>query len=372
MNESPGFEFVGVQSVSEQTSKILKALVIPKTVINAEIKRLASIPTPTDGRRVSYVSNRLAGPGNGLTPGIAVSICVLNPGEKTKPIRHNSSLVSFCIQGAGSTVVDGRRFDYRQFDLWTTPPWSVYQHYNDTDAIQVRLTYSNSPLLEKLGVHIVDEPKQEQLEEFDSKFLASEQPTHNATSNPYGTFRLTEDGAFLMPYEILINPSPIDMKPLLWPWQKVQEELDKLRNLGQRYQGRRLYLLYDPATGRTNGTTSSFFAAITIRPGNIVDRPHRHVSAAINYYFAGSGYSIVDGNRYEWEAGDLMLSAPGWAVHNHASNERDVYELTIQDQPFHIAMGSLLWQESLQEQPKALGIQKGFATNRSSAVESRS
>ena len=87
---------------------------------------------------------------------------------------------------------------------------------------------------------------------------------------------------------------------------------------------------------------------MTIRPPSIVDRPHRHVSSAINYYFHGSGYSRVEGKRYEWAAGDLMVSAPGWAVHNHASNdESSVYELTIQDQPLNIYMESLLWQESL-------------------------
>jgi gentisate 1,2-dioxygenase len=369
MNQAPEFEFVDVPEGSKQRSKVLKALVVPKQVMDAEIKRLASLPAAANGRRMSFVSNPLAGPGNGMTPGIAVSICVLNPGEKTSPIRHNSSLVNFCIQGAGSTVIDGRRFSYGQYDVWTTPPWAVYQHFNDTKEVQVRLTYSNSPLLEKLAVHIVDENPQ--LEERDSEAAADEQPKDGSKISPYGTFRLTDDDAFLMPYEILISPPSIEMKALHWPWEKVQAELDKLRNLGQQYKGRRLYLLYDPATGRTNGTTNSFFAAITIRPGNIVDHPHRHISAAINYYFAGSGYSVVDGKRHEWAAGDLMLSAPGWAVHNHASNAEDVYELTIQDQPFHIAMGSLLWQESLRDQPRALGIQNGFATNRVSAVESR-
>ena len=77
---------------------------------------------------------------------------------------------------------------------------------------------------------------------------------------------------------------------------------------------------------------------MTIRPPKIVDRPHRHVSSAINYYFQGSGRSTVAGNTYEWKAGDLMLSAPGWAVHNHASYDEHVYELTVQDQPLNIAM----------------------------------
>ena len=66
----------------------------------------------------------------------------------------------------------------------------------------------------------------------------------------------------------------------------------------------------------------------------------------------------------EWKAGDLMLSAPGWAVHNHASYDDFVYELTVQDQPLNIAMESLLWQESLKLPLAVLGVQEGFGTNR--------
>ena len=369
MTQPVEFAFVDATKVSNQDQKHLQPIVIKKKFIDAEIERLKNLPAPANGRRMSYVSNPNTGIGNGLLFGISVAVCVLNPGERTQPIRHNSSLVNFCIQGGGHTFIDGHRFDYRQYDVWTTPPWSVYEHVNDTRDTQVRFMYSNAPMLEKLGVHIVDEnPEVESVVEARSEKETADQ----SRTSPYGTFPLDDEGAYLMPYEKLIDPPHIDMKPLHWPWERVKTELDKLRALGKQYVGRRLYLMYDPATGRTNGTTNSFFATITIRPGNIVDRPHRHVSAAINYYFAGSGYSIVDGKRHDWEAGDLMLSAPGWAVHNHASNDQDVYELTIQDQPMHIALGSLLWQEDLKHKPKLLGIQNGFGTNRLNAVESGS
>ena len=72
----------------------------------------------------------------------------------------------------------------------------------------------------------------------------------------------------------------------------------------------------------------------------------------------------MEGKVYEWKAGDLMLSAPGWAVHNHASFDEPVYELTIQDQPLNLVMESLLWQESLKEPLALLGVEQGFATNR--------
>jgi gentisate 1,2-dioxygenase len=135
-------------------------------------------------------------------------------------------------------------------------------------------------------------------------------------NSPFGSFPLNEDGAWLMPYEILINPPSVQSPALHWPWADVKAHLDKLEALGKDYVGRRLYLLYNPMTGRTNGTTPNFFATMTIRPPKIVDRPHRHTSAAINYYFHGTGRSTVEGKVYQWKAGDLMLSAPGWAVHN--------------------------------------------------------
>jgi gentisate 1,2-dioxygenase len=103
---------------------------------------------------------------------------------------------------------------------------------------------------------------------------------------------------------------------------------------------------------------------MTIRPPDIVDRPHRHTSAAINYYFQGSGRSTVEGEIIEWGAGDLMLSAPGWGVHNHASHDESVHELTVQDQPLGIATESLLWQEDLKRAPAVLGAEPGFETNR--------
>ena len=73
---------------------------------------------------------------------------------------------------------------------------------------------------------------------------------------------------------------------------------------------------------------------------------------------------MVEGVKFPWKAGDLMLSAPGWAVHNHASLDEDVYELTIQDSPLNIWMGSLLWQEGLDQPIELLGAGGGFATNR--------
>jgi gentisate 1,2-dioxygenase len=331
---------------------------ITRAQIDREVERLADAARPANGRRSAlFVHPSAPTPGRGLTPGVQVSLDVLKPGEETVSIRHNSTQVNFCIRGGGTALVGDRRIPFAQYDVWNHPSYATYRHVNDTKDLQVRLTYSNAALLEMMRVHLVDEDPQ--------PAPAQQEHAAHPKTMQLPTFQIGDDGAALMPYETLINPPAVESPVLHWPWQSVKANLDKLEALGASYVGRRLYLLYNSKTDRFNGTTPNFFATMTIRPPSIVDRPHRHVSSAINYYFHGSGYSRVEGKRYEWSAGDLMVSAPGWAVHNHASyDESPVYELTIQDQPLNIYMESLLWQESLDYPGRILGVDAGFATNR--------
>lgn len=349
-------------------------LMISKEEIDEEIERLADQPRPENGRRQSLIVHprwKELGVGPGLNPGVRVTLEVLKPGEQTAPIRHNSTQVNFSIRGEGHSIVNGKKIAFNQYDVWNFPSMATYWHVNDSKDLHVRLSYSNAALLEKMNVHIVDENpppmmeivEGEQRKAAKEKARAEEAENDSTRKSPYGTFQLTDDGAWLMPYETLINPAPVESKALHWPWKDVKRELDKLTDLGKDYVGRRLYLLFNPMTTRFNGTTPNFFATITIRPPKIVDKPHRHVSSAMNYYFHGRGRSTVEGKVYEWKAGDLMLSAPGWGVHNHASYDEPVYELTIQDQPLNIYMESLLWQEDLKQPWSVLGTHSGFDTN---------
>jgi gentisate 1,2-dioxygenase len=341
-------------------------IVVTKREIDAEVERLAGLPAPANGRRESLIVHPLSEPNApGFAPGIQVKLSVLKPGENSAAFRHNATEVNFCIRGSGHTVVAGRRIGFVQYDVWNHPSYAAYRHVNDGKDLQVRLTYSNVPLLQHMQVYLPeDDPAAELHQAEDAQEGRAGDPR---ARSPYGMIGIGADGGMLMPYEILINPEAAVSKPLHFPWKEVKRELDKLEALGKDYVGRRLYMMYNPVTGRTNGITPNFFATMTIRPPKIVDRPHRHVSAAINYYFHGKGYSTVAGNRYEWAAGDLMLSAPGWAVHNHAAYEDHVYELTVQDQPLHITMESLLWQESLKKPAALLGSEPGFETNRAAA-----
>src|SRR5262245_44520651 len=133
-------------------------VVISKEQIDAQIERLAALPAPANGRREALIVHPHATePGLGLAPGIRVTLSVLKPGEQTTPIRHNSTQVNFCISGSGHTRIAGRQIHFEQYDVWNHPSFAAYQHVNNGADLQVRLTYSNAPVLENMHIHIVEE-----------------------------------------------------------------------------------------------------------------------------------------------------------------------------------------------------------------------
>src|SRR5262249_40611405 len=133
-------------------------IVVAKAEIDAEVERLASLPLPANGRRESLIVHPLAeGNAPGFAPGIQVKLSVLKPGEKTTSFRHNATEVNFCIRGSGATLVAGRRIAFAQYDVWNHPSYAVYRHVNDGKDLQVRLTYSNVPLLQHMQVYLPED-----------------------------------------------------------------------------------------------------------------------------------------------------------------------------------------------------------------------
>ena len=138
-------------------------IVVTRREIDAETERLASLPLPVNGRRESLIVHPLAeANAPGFAPGIQVKLSVLKPGEKTAAFRHNATEVNFCIRGSGHTLVAGKRIAFAQYDVWNHPSYAAYRHVNDGRDLQVRLTYSNVPLLQHMQVYLPeDEPSAE-------------------------------------------------------------------------------------------------------------------------------------------------------------------------------------------------------------------
>src|SRR6266436_8601882 len=138
-------------------------IVVNKAEIDAEVERLESLSLPANGRRESLIVHPLAAANApGFAPGIQVKLSVLKPGEETAAFRHNATEVNFCIRGSGHTLVAGKRIAFAQYDVWNHPSYAAYRHVNDGKELQVRLAYSNVPLLQHMQVYLPeDEPSAE-------------------------------------------------------------------------------------------------------------------------------------------------------------------------------------------------------------------
>jgi gentisate 1,2-dioxygenase len=336
-------------------------IVVSGEQIAAEIERLAAEPKPVNGRRAaSIVHPQARAPGLGFAPGIDVTINVLKPGEETVPVRRNSNQLEICIGGSGTVRAGSGEFVVEDHDIWNIPAMQTYTHRNTGSELFARLSYSNAPLLEKLGAHYFEEDPAPIVIDAGTAQAVQQKRTYARENAP--DFPITPEGARLRGYEFLVDIEVLESKAIHWPWKAVRPHLA----ISGNPDARGIYLLYNPATERRNGTTHSFFATLGGHAPNTPQRPagagHRHSSVAINYRFISTGgYSVVDGDTYEFGPGSLMLAAPSWTDHAHSyrASPEGTVSLTVQDHPLHIGMESLVWQEDLTQPILTLGSQAG-------------
>lgn len=338
------------------------AYLIPKEAIDAEIARLSQGPTPKSGYRASSFVHPKAKDGiPSLTPVTEVTLNVLNPGERTSVRRGNYSLLETSILGGGRSSVAAIDFPIQVNDVWTVPSMKPYYYENTTDQTWAWLTYSNSALLRRIGSYWAQEnlpipqakSEADASLEIEEKYSRKTGPIHKMPSN----------GNELRSYEHLTDIEPVPNPPLHWVWNEIAPYLPIHPGDNSDPNKRGIWLLYNPATERRQGTTPVHFATYAAAspgtPPYSGKRGHFHTSASINYHRTGHGYSIVDGKRVDWKAGDLLFAAPSWLEHAHYVGEDGWTVLTVQDHPMQISLGSLLWQENPDNPILSLGNEEG-------------
>lgn len=338
-------------------------LLVPKEDIDREVERLLD-EAPVEGMRSASVVHPRATDGiPSFTPVTEVSINVLKPGEETLPRRGNYSLLETSISGTG-TVLVGQQFTVEKHDVWTVPSMQVYSHRNTGDTPWVWLSYSNAALLRRSGSYWAQTlPAGTEAIAPREMVSVSRSITDKYNRNTAPAYNLPTTGAELRAYEYLTDIEPLPNPPLHWAWLDMKPHLRTERGDNNDPAKRDIWLLYNPATERRQGTTPNYFAtyggAAPGTPPYTGKRGHFHTSASINYHIRGYGHSIVGGNRIDWKAGDLLFSAPSWVEHAHYHGEEGWNVLTVQDHPLHISMGSLLWQENPDDPILSLGNEEG-------------
>lgn len=114
--------------------------------------------TPYDDLRLEYFNPHTGGP---VMPTIGCHAQRLRPGFHAQTHRHNSAALYYVFRGSGSTIIEGRRFEWSESDILVVPGWHWHEHINDSkqqDAVLI--SYTDEPLLKSLGIHF-EEPAAE-------------------------------------------------------------------------------------------------------------------------------------------------------------------------------------------------------------------
>jgi gentisate 1,2-dioxygenase len=147
---------------------------------------------------------------------------------------------------------------------------------------------------------------------------------------------------------VSLSPTWVKERPrssplLLYSWETTRKSLDALRDAeGDAHDDIALEYTH-PQTGRALLPTMACWIQM-IRPGRRL-KAHRHTGSAVYYVVEGEGETIIDGRRFAWGKGDILV-LPSWALHEHANlSAREAAVLfSIQDRPVLEALG--LYQEA--------------------------
>lgn len=112
-------------------------------------------------------------------------------------------------------------------------------------------------------------------------------------------------------------PSHQAEAPYLWKWKIVRDALMKAKDaIGIELAERRAIRLINPHAPTNSTSRTLQFTFSVVNPGEVA-RAHRHNMAAIRFVVEGGGAcTIVDGERFLMEEGDLILT-PNWTWHEH-------------------------------------------------------
>ena len=197
-------------------------------------------------------------------------------------------------------MVNGHRIPMLPGDLVLTPNWTWHDHANDTNAPMIWLDGLDSPLIRMLECG------------FQEKYEAEAQSVGVGADPSFAKYGA---GGLRPAWE----QAPTSQYSPLWhyPYTQAREALERLAAEGSSSPFDGVIMEYtNPVTGGPAMPTIGCYVQL-LRPGEHT-QAHRHTSSAAFHVIEGSGYSIVDGQRLDWEDKDVFC-VPGWAFHEHVN-----------------------------------------------------
>lgn len=282
-----------------------------------EAVTIADLGEDTD-RRALNASNptRKFGTSHNLVAGYQLVL----PGETAPAHRHTPSAIRLLLQGSGHTTVDGEPVLMERGDLVLTPPntWHDHRHNGTVPMIW----------LDGLDVPFVRGQHAQFAEEYPNGELQKITQAEDASVHRY-----------------FAGLNPVDEG-----WDKFHSPLNKYpyassraalleyhRSQHEPSAGSRLEYV-NPLTGGHVIPTLSCYLSFIPEGGRTITQ--RHTPSAVFCVLEGRGYSIIEGERYEWAENDFFV-VPSWHRYEHVAVEGDAVLFELSDLPIYEPFGLL-------------------------------
>lgn len=121
-------------------------------MMRAQLERFAEWDgDPYEAISIEYSDPTTGGP---VYKTITFFAQLLRPGERTRPMKQNASLLCAPLEGSGYSIVGGETLAWRQFDTLAVPGGQWCQHVNGSDSEPaVLFVASDEPTLKALALY---------------------------------------------------------------------------------------------------------------------------------------------------------------------------------------------------------------------------
>jgi quercetin dioxygenase-like cupin family protein len=264
------------------------------------------IETPQDARTAMLIGEATGFP----TQGTALLIAEIPAGWRTGAHVHGEEAIHV-LSGTGYSVIDGARYEWKTGTTLHVPYRAPHQHVNTGADAAVYLSAHTIDL--DLATRI---GRLEQLEGKgpDRGALAARYPTEAS--------QFAADGRRIA----------------LHIEDAIDERARRLAGHGHQRPGKGahrhagIWILMggsESPSDETNGFRAKAVAITNIFEEAPHTGSHRHThTEAMLYVLEGRGHSMIDGRRYDWEAGDAVHVPPRMTSHEHF-NDSDARTRTL-------------------------------------------
>jgi gentisate 1,2-dioxygenase len=261
------------------------------------------INTELAERRNLILFNPAAESGYGTVRTMVAAYQMIMPGEWARAHRHTPNALRLILDSEPGTYteVDGVKIAMEPGDVLLTPNWSSHGHGNNSRACAYWLDFLDVPLVQLLEPMFFEPAEEESGEES-------------------GDAAPTKDSAFVFALADTLKRLDAATAEPAGPFATHVE----LGNPAMETIGLHMMRLSPRITTAATQTTANNIYAVV----------------------KGNGSTTVDGERFEWNRGDV-IAAPAWRPHFHEAVE-DALMLRVTDEPVMRRLGFLRVQEPAQ------------------------